>query len=109
EEHQERHRLEHLGEEVVEARAFLQGQRPEHVRRLTHPEGVYMRLVSDASPGSMERSVEPEAGLVSEHDDAAAGRGFFLIAGSVSRSQVACASTSARASRLRGRWMEKPS
>lgn len=71
--------------------------------------GIYARLDTDPTPGLVERAIEPETGLVFEEDDATTSCGFFLIAGNVVRSQNACRSRSARASRLRGRCTEKPS
>jgi hypothetical protein len=80
-----------------------------HVRHLALAERIDARLHADARPRDVERAVEPEARLVLEHHDAAAGPRFFLIAGRRARSQYSCASASARASRLRRRCTENPS
>src|SRR3954451_9583420 len=70
---------------------------------LAKPVRVRPRLHAHAAPRLMERSVEPEARFVFEDNYASAGAGFFLIAGKVLRSHMACLSRSARASRFRGR------
>lgn len=108
-EDQERGRVEDGRELVEEARPFLDGDGAEDMGRLARAEGVDARLLADRGPGAVQRAIQPEAGLVAEGYDTAAGCGFFLIAGSVVRSQYAWRSRSARASRLRGRCTEKPS
>ena len=100
--------IEDLGEVEGELRR-AQADGREQVCRLTRAKRIDSRLPTDARPGSMQGAVKPEAGFVFEHNDAAAGRGFFFIAGKVSFSQVAWRSASAFASRLRGRCTENPS
>jgi hypothetical protein len=86
--------VEDLGELVDEVRPALDREGAVHVRRLPLAERVDARLDADARPGDVERAVEPEARLVLEHHDAAAGPRFFLIAGRRTRSQYSCASAS---------------
>ena len=99
--------VEDLGELKREA-GVVDGNRSVDMRGLPQAKGGDARLLAYSSPGSMERSVEPKAGLVFEEDLAAAARGFFFNAGKVTRSQVSCFSASARARSLRGRCTEKP-
>ena len=80
-----------------------------NMSRLSEAECVHSRLNADAAPRLMERTVEPEARLVFEDDYASTGARFFLIAGNVFFSHIACFARSARASRLRGRCTENPS
>lgn len=105
---QERLAVEDVGKPVGEVRDLLERHGPVDVSRFAKPEGVDPGLNADARPGLVERPVEPEARLVLERYEASARRGFFLIAGSWTLSQMACRSASARASRLRGRWTENP-
>lgn len=81
----------------------------EDVPGLAQAVRVDARLNADARPRAVQTAVLPEARFVLEDDYAAAASGLFLIAGSRFLSQNSCASLSARASRLRGRWTEKPS
>src|SRR5919204_617747 len=99
--------VEHCRKAVGEL-GVVERHRAEDVRGLAKAIGVNPRLVADARPRLVQCAIEPEAGLVLENHDAAAGAGFFLMAGSFLRSQRAWASASARASRLRGRCTEKP-
>jgi hypothetical protein len=64
--------VEHRGELMQEPRPFFESDDAKDMRGLAHPEGVYARLLTDSRPSSMERTVEPEARLVTEGDDAAA-------------------------------------
>jgi hypothetical protein len=100
--------VEDVREEVAKV-DLLHRDRTVYVCRLALAEGIDTRLVSDARPGLVQRAIEPETGLVLKDYDSAARSGFFLIAGSRTRSQWACASASARAKRFRGRCTEKPS
>lgn len=95
--------------ELVRESRIVKRDCSEDMRGLAQTVGVYTRLDTDAAPRLVERPIEPETGFVFEDDDAAAGVGFFLIAGNFVRSQAACRSRSARARRLRGRCTEKPS
>ena len=106
EEGEERQAVEYRRELIKEARSLLERHHTKDVRGLAHAERVYAGLVTDSGPRLVERAVEPEAGFVSKGDDTAALPRFFLIAGKVSRSHVACRARSARASRLRGLWTE---
>lgn len=99
--------VEHRREEIGEA-GVVEGYGAIHVSGLPEPVGIDPRLDSDAGPGAVKAAVLPEAGLVLENYDSSTARRFFLIAGRRSRSHSACASASARAKRLRGRWIEKP-
>lgn len=99
--------VEDLGEPEGEI-GFVERDRSIDVRRFSQSEGVDARLKTDSRPGLMEGAIEPKARFVLEGYEAAAARGFFLIAGSRSRSQMACFSASARASRFRGRCTENP-
>src|SRR5216684_3680317 len=108
EEQQERVAVEDRLEPVVEGRLLLEGDRAIDVRGLAHPKCVNVGLLTDASPGPMQAAIKPEARLIAEHHKSATSAGFFLIAGNVFRSQVACFAASARANRFRGRWMENP-
>ncbi len=65
--------------------------------------GSAARLHADARPGLVQRAVHPEGCLVLEDDYSSTLLGFFFTAGSRSRTQVDCASASARARRFRGR------
>ena len=84
------------------------GYRAIEVSGLSLPKGIDTWLVPNAGPSLVEGSVEPEACLVLEEDNTSTRSGFFLMAGNRWRSHRACASASARASRLRGRWTENP-
>jgi len=106
EERKERDAVEHWRELVQKARSLLERHDAKDMRSLAHTEGVYTGLVADSRPRLVERPVEPEARFVAKGNDPAALARFFLIAGKVSRSHVACRARSARASRLRGRWTE---
>jgi hypothetical protein len=109
EERQERDAVEDGRELVEEPRSLFERDDAEHVCGLAHAECVYAGLAADSGPRLVERAVEPEAGLVAVGNDASALTRFFLIAGKVSRSHVACRARSARASRLRGRCTENRS
>lgn len=100
--------IKDLGELEGELRR-AQADGREQVGRLTRAKRINPRLLTYARPGSMQRAVEPEAGFVFEQNDAAAGRGFFFIAGKVALNHLAWRSASAFASRLRGRCTENPS
>src|SRR6266567_1459532 len=89
EEVEEREAIEDRGEPVVEPWSLLQCDHAEHVRGLAHAEGVYAGLTANSGPCLVERPVEPEAGFVTEGNDAAALTSFFLIRGRVCRSHVA--------------------
>src|SRR6266508_4292403 len=109
EELEERIAIKHGGELVVEARSRFDRDCTEDMRGLAHAKGVNVWLNSDAGPGAMQAAIEPEARFVAEHHEPAARERFFLMAGNVLRNQKACAATSARASRFRGRCKENPS
>jgi hypothetical protein len=66
-------------------------------------------LTSNPCPRLVQRTVEPETGLVFEKDYTTASRSLFFILGSLVRNQYSCNSASARARRFRGRCTEKPS
>ena len=101
--------VENLRKLVRELRLLLHGDGTVDVRCLPEAVGIDPRLNAPAGPCLVQRAIKPEAGLVLEDYDSTAGSCFFLISGSLSRTQVAWASTFARASRLRGRWTENPS
>jgi hypothetical protein len=109
EEGEERDAVEDRRELVEEPRSLFERDDAEDMRRLALAERVYAGLAADSGPRLVERPVEPEAGFVAVGNDASALPRFFLIAGSVSRSQVACRARSARARRLRGRCTENRS
>jgi hypothetical protein len=64
-ESEERPPVEDIGELIRKPR-LIETDRTEDVRGLARSERVYPWLVSDSGPGSVERSVEPEADLVAE-------------------------------------------
>ena len=101
--------VEDRRELIEEPRSPFESDDTEDMRGLAHAERVYAGLAANAGPRLMERAIEPEAGFVAVRDDASAPARFFLIAGRVSRSHVACRARSARASRLRGRCTENRS
>lgn len=101
--------IEDRRELVTEAWPALDRDRAKHVRGLPQTVGLDARLSANRRPGPVQAAIEPEAGFVLERYDTATSGGFFLIAGNVRRSHVACLLRSARASRLRGRCTEKPS
>ena len=109
EERQERDAVEDGRELVEKPRSLFECDDAEDVRGLAHAERVYAGLAANSGPRLVERAVEPEAGFVAVSNDASALARFFLIAGSVSRSQVAWRARSARASRFRGRCTENRS
>jgi hypothetical protein len=96
--------LDELAHEVKEGRAIedrgepempggvLQGDRAEDMGGLALPERIHPRLNAHLGPGLVQRAIQPEAGLVFPEDYPAAGRGFFLIAGSRSLIQTSCCS-----------------
>lgn len=100
--------IEHVGKPVGEV-GVVKRNCAKKMRSFPRAVGVDPRLTAHSRPGSMKSTVEPEAGLILEQDYAAAGSSFFLIRGSVTRSQYSCRLWSARASRLRGRCTENPS
>ena len=85
----ERFRVEDLGEEIAKPRLLLQRHCAVDVSRLALPKRINVGLLTQASPGSMQRTVQPEAGLVLEHHNALASLSLFFIAGSFLRSQLA--------------------
>ena len=95
--------------ELIGEPGVVQREGSVDVGSLAQPVRVYARLDSNSTPRLVERAIEPEACLVFEQDDAATPGRFFLIAGKRVRSQAACRSRSARASRFLGRCTEKPS
>lgn len=78
--------VEHV-DKLVGERRILQGDRPVDVRSLSLASGRHSRLLSYSGPGAVQRGVELEAGFVLEEHDPALGGCFFLIAGSLTRSQ----------------------
>lgn len=94
--------------EAVGEIGILERDGSEDVGRLPQSICVDTWLVAYPGPGLVESSIEPETRLVLEEDDSAACGGLFFRAGNRSRSQTACASASARASRFRGRCTENP-
>ena len=78
--------------ELVRERGSFEADGPEDVGRLSEPEGIYPRLDPDLGPGLVERSVEPEAGLVLEDDRPSASSRFFFISGRRSLIHFACCS-----------------
>ena len=109
EELEERESVEDRREAVMKPGLLFEGDDPEDVRRLAHAERVYTWLAADSGPRLVKRPIEPEAGFVTEGNDATALTRFFLIRGRISRNHVAWRARSARASRLRGRCTEKRS
>jgi len=80
EEREERLAIEYISKPVGEAgspkfNASIQ------MSGLALAEGIYARLRADASPGLVERAVEPEAGFVFEEHNTSTPSRFFLIAG----------------------------
>src|ERR1700722_19918092 len=116
EEVEKRSAVEDLRELVDEVRAAFDRDRAEHVRGLALTEGVDAWLDTYSRPRDVERSVEPEARLVSEHHDAAAGSRFFWSQGGAPeastagplhlRGRVACA-VAERRSRADGEVAER--
>jgi hypothetical protein len=100
--------VEDLCKAICEA-SVVESDSAKDMRRLSLTVCVDSRLMTYTRPGSMERSVDPEAGFVAEQDNATTRGSFFLMAGKVVRIQTACRSASARASLFRGRCTEKPS
>lgn len=86
----ERLAVEHV-DELVGERRILQGDRPVDVRRSSLASGWHSRLLSYSSPSAVQCGVELEAGFVLEQHDPALGGCFFLIAGSLTRSQYSWA------------------
>jgi hypothetical protein len=78
--------IEDVGESIRKARFETCGSKD--VRDFSHSKGVDAGPVADASPGAVERSVEPEAEFVAKEHDTAAWSGLFLIAGSFFFSQM---------------------
>ncbi len=102
----ERLAIEHVGELVVKTRSLGDFHSTVHMGRVALAVGVHHWLLADWRPGAVKRAVLPEADFVFEQDYPSALLGFFLISGRRSSAQARWASASARASRLRGRWME---
>ena len=100
--------IEDVGEPVGEVR-LVKSNRRIQVGGLPLAIGVDPGLTPNACPRSVKRAIEPKAGFVLEEDYSTAGCSFFFIRGNFVRSQYACRSWSARASRFRGRCTENPS
>jgi len=101
-------RVENRGEPVAELR-LVKRYGTEDVGSFAQAVGVNPRLNSHPRPSPVQAAVLPKTGFVFEDNYSAAAGRFFLMAGRRFRNQISCASISARARRLRGRWTEKPS
>ena len=77
EEVEERSAVEDRGELVDEVGSLLDRDRAIDVSSLALAEGVDARLDADSRPCDVQGAIEPEAGLVAEHHNAAAGSRFF--------------------------------
>lgn len=61
----------------------------ENVSGLSHAVRIDAWLLAYSGPGLVKSSIEPEAGFILEDDEPSAGGRFFLMAGSLYRSQMA--------------------
>jgi hypothetical protein len=83
--------IEDIGKPIGEAR-LDEANRGKQVGSLPLTICVDPWLTAEARPRSVQRAVEPEAGLVLEKDYPATGGRLFFIPGNVVRSQYACRS-----------------
>src|ERR1700692_653929 len=92
---------------IVEPRApEFDGAENLHVLALSGDRNF--RWATHSAPGSVQRRILPEAGLVGENQHPVSLLVFFLRAGWGGRCQRSCAAASARASTRRGRCTENP-